>query len=251
MHQETVDLGKQVVLVTGAGQRIGAQIATTLHAAGMRVALHYRGSARGAHDLAATFNDSRDASAVPVQADLLAPGAADALVQSTVDEFGRLDLLVNNASTFYRTPLATIDETQWLDLMGTNLKAPLFLSRAAAPHLRASYGAIVNIVDINAHKPLPDYSIYCAAKAGLLAITRSLARELAPDVRVNGVAPGAILWPAEKAPDAGERARIIADIPLARLGAAEDVARSVLFLARDAIYVTGQILNVDGGSSLI
>jgi len=251
MHQETVDLGKQVALVTGAGQRIGAQIATTLHAAGMRVALHYRGSARGAHELAATFNDARDASAVPVQADLLGPGATDALVQNTLHEFGRLDLLVNNASTYYRTPLATIDETQWLDLMGTNLKAPLFLSRAAAPHLRTSHGAIVNIVDINAHKPLPDYSIYCAAKAGLMAITRSLARELAPDVRVNGVAPGAILWPAEQAPDAGQRARIIADIPLARLGGAEDIARCVLFLARDAAYVTGQILNVDGGSSLI
>ncbi|MDH3714926.1 MAG: pteridine reductase [Gammaproteobacteria bacterium] len=251
MQQEIVDLGKQVALITGAGQRIGAQIATHAHAAGMNVALHYRHSAHGAHDLATEFNTTRENSAVTIQADLLELEAADTLVQRTLHEFGRIDLLVNNASTFYPTPLAGIDEAQWADLIGTNLKAPLFLSRAAAPHLRTSCGAIVNIVDISAHKPLPDYSIYCAAKAGLAAITRSLARELAPDVRVNAVAPGAILWPKENAPDARERASIVANIPLARLGAAEDVARSVLFLARDANYVTGQILNVDGGSSLV
>jgi pteridine reductase len=251
MQQETVDLGKQVALITGAGQRIGAQIAAHAHAAGLNVALHYRHSADGANNLAARFNAARGASAVTLQADLLELAAAETLVQRTLHEFGRLDLLVNNASTFYPTPLAEIDETQWLDLIGTNLKAPLFLSRAAAPHLSASCGAIVNIVDISAHKPLPDYSIYCAAKAGLVAITRSLARELAPDVRVNAVAPGAILWPKEDAPDAVERTRIVAGIPLARLGAADDVARSVLFLAREAPYVTGQILNVDGGSSLV
>ncbi|MDH3452606.1 MAG: pteridine reductase [Gammaproteobacteria bacterium] len=245
------DLGKQVALVTGAGHRIGAQIAATLHAAGMRVALHYRNSARGANELAARCNAVRDASAITLRADLLELPAADSLVARTLEEFGNLDLLVNNASSFYPTPLAEIDEAQWLDLIGTNLKAPLFLSRAAAPHLHASRGAIVNIVDIHAHRPLPDYSIYCAAKAGLVAITRSLARELAPQVRVNGVAPGTILWPEENPPDAEQSSRLIARIPLARQGGTDDIARTVLFLGREASYVTGQIINVDGGSSLV
>lgn len=250
--QEAVDLGKQVALITGAGQRIGAQIAATLHAAGMRVALHYHTSARAAEERAAAFNAEGGAGcALALQADLLQPGSADSLIAQTVHEFGRLDLLVNNASTFYPTPLAEIDESQWLDLMGTNLKAPLFLSRAAAPHLRANNGAIVNIVDINAHRPLPQYSIYCAAKAGLVAITHGLARELAPAVRVNGVAPGAILWPVDNEPDPEERAGIISTIPLRRQGEAQDIAQSVLFLAREAHYVTGQILNVDGGRSLV
>lgn len=244
-------MGRPVALVTGAGQRIGAQIATTLHAAGFAVALHYRNSARGAQDLAAGFNAARNASAVTLQADLLDAEAADSLVQRTLHTFDSLDLLVNNASSFYATPLAQIDEAQWLDLIGTNLKAPLFLSRAAAPSLRASGGAIVNIVDIHAHRPLPHYSVYCAGKAGLVAITRSLARELAPGIRVNGVAPGSILWPEDNPPDAEESARLLARIPLQRQGATEDIARAVLFLASEATYVTGQILNVDGGSSLV
>ena len=251
MQQAANGPGQRVALVTGAGHRIGAQIAVTLHAAGMRLALHYRNSADGARDLATRFNAARESSAITLQADLLEPAAADALVERTLEAFGGLDLLVNNASSFYPTPLAEIDETKWLDLIGTNLKAPLFLSRAAAPQLRAHRGAIVNIVDIHAHRPLPGYSIYCAGKAGLVAITRSLARELAPEVRVNGVAPGAILWPEENPPDADETARIIARIPLARQGAADDIARAVLFLAGEAGYVTGQILNVDGGSSLV
>ncbi len=244
-------MGRRVALVTGAGQRIGAQIAATLHAAGYDVALHYRNSARGADELAAGFNAARDASAVTLQADLLEPGATDSVVARTLAALGRLDLLVNNASSFYPTPLAEIDEAQWLDLIGTNLKAPLFLCRAAAPHLRDNRGAIVNIVDIHAHRPLPHYSIYCAGKAGLVAITRSMARELAPEIRVNGVAPGAILWPEDNPPDADEGAKIIGRIPLQRQGASDDIARAVLFLAGEAGYVTGQILNVDGGSSLV
>ncbi len=251
MQQATLDLADRVALVTGAAHRIGACIVKTLHAAGMRVALHYRTSAPAAEALADTLNQARSGSAAVFQADLLRSDASEALVQRALARFGRLDLLVNNASTFYPTPLAAIDETQWQDLIGTNLKAPLWLSRAATAELRANRGGIVNIVDIHAARPLPEYSIYCAAKAGLAAITRSLARELAPEIRVNGVAPGAILWPADNPPDAEAQTSVVAAIPLARTGAAEDIARTVLFLARDAPYVTGQILNVDGGSSLV
>ncbi|HEX8987715.1 MAG TPA: pteridine reductase [Rhodocyclaceae bacterium] len=237
-----------VVLVTGAARRIGAEIARTLHAAGATVMLHYRKSAVPALDLAAELNARRPDSAATAAMALENAAAAASLVAATLERFGRLDALVNNASSFFATPLGGIDEAAWDDLVGSNLKGPLFLSQAAAPHLAAAGGTIVNIVDVHAERPLKGYPLYCAAKAGLLGLTRALAVELAPQVRVNGVAPGAIEWPQggdDFPPE--ERAAIVDHTLLKRIGSPADIARTVKFLIFDAPYITGQVINVDGG----
>lgn len=239
------------VLVTGAAKRIGAAIARTLHASGARVVVHFHHSRAEAEALVAALNRARADSAAAVQGDLLDAASLPRLVVDAAAAFGRLDALVNNASTFHATPLGSIGEREWEELMGTNLRAPLLLSQAAAPHLRAARGAIVNVVDIHAERPLRDFVVYTIAKAGLAGLTRSLALELAPEVRVNGVAPGAILWPEDgKHFDAGERERITGQTPLERVGSPEDVAGAVKYLLFDAPFVTGQILAVDGGRSL-
>ena len=239
------------VLVTGAARRIGAAIARELHRAGARVALHCRSSRADAERLAAELNGARAASAAVVEADLLDLDALPRLVEDAVRAFGRLDGLVNNASSFHATPFGSIDPEQWKDLMGSNLRAPLFLAQAAAPHLARARGAIVNIIDIHAERPLKDYAVYSIAKSGLAGLTRALALELGPHVRVNGVAPGAILWPdSGEHFDAGEKSRIVEQTPLGRIGDPADVAGAVKYLLFDAPFVTGQILAVDGGRSL-
>ena len=242
-------LNDRVVLVTGAARRIGAAIVTRLHANGARVAIHYRGSGDDAGRLADGLNAARENSAAVFQADLLDDGARSRLVSSVAAWGGRLDALVNNASTFYPTPVGEITEGHWDDLVGTNFKAPLFLSQAAAPHLREHGGAIVNIVDIHAQRPLRDHPVYGPAKAALAMLTRSLAKDLAPDIRVNGVSPGAILWPEGGMSDE-VRQSILEQVPLQRAGDPADIAGCVLFLLRDAPYVTGQIIAVDGGRSI-
>ena len=246
MNQESM---APVVLVTGAARRVGAEIARQLQAAGARVALHFRSSRSDAEALAADLNGMRPGSAAIFQADLLYSASLPGLVSAVVERFGRLDGLVNNASSFFPTALGQIDDAAWLDLMGSNLKAPLFLSQAAAPHLKLGGGAIINIVDIHAERPLKGYPLYCAAKAGLLGLTRALALELAPEVRVNGVAPGAIEWPDDGQFPAAERQAIVAHTLLGRIGAPSDIARTVRFLLFDAPYITGQIIPVDGGRS--
>ena len=236
-------------LVTGAGRRVGAEIARVLHGAGAGVAIHYRGSDKDALALVASLNAERRDSAFALQADLLDTGRLGHLVETVVARAGRLDILVNNASSFYPTPLATVSEEQWTDLMGTNLKAPLFLAQAALPHLKRNRGSIVNIVDIHAARPLRDHPVYGAAKAGLVHLTRALARDLAPEIRVNGVAPGAIIWPETGYTDS-MRDSVLRQVPLKRVGEPADIAGCVLYLVRDAVYVTGQVIAVDGGRSV-
>lgn len=237
-----------VALVTGAGRRVGAEIARQLHGAGACLMLHYRTSRSDAEALAAELNAIRPRSAEVYQADIADLSASPKLVKATVDAFGRLDALINNASSFYPTPLDKVDETVWDDIIGSNFKGPLFLCQAAAPYLMASRGCIVNITDVHAERPLRGYPVYCAAKAGLLGLTKSLAVELAPEVRVNAVAPGPIVWPeAEIFFSATERSAIVADTLLNRIGSPSDVARAVRFLVLEAPYVTGQVVNVDGG----
>ena len=247
MTEATLD--DKIVLVTGSARRVGAAIVARMHTAGADVVIHYRGSAREAAALSDRLNDIRADSAMTVQADLLESSAGPRLVSAALDWRGRLDVLVNNASTFYPTPMGEITEQHWNDLIGSNLKAPLFLSQAAAPALRSSKGSIVNIVDIHALRPLRDHLVYGPAKAGLAMLTRALARDLAPDVRVNGVAPGAILWPESDMTDS-TKLTILGQVPLARAGDPDDIAGCVLYLVRDAAYVTGQIIAVDGGRSI-
>ena len=237
-----------VVLVTGAARRVGAEIARALQAAGANVAIHCRSSCAEAEGLAAGLNGLRPDSAAVFAADLLDLAALPPLVETVVARFGRLDALVNNASSFYATKVGAVDTAIWDDLIGSNLRAPFFLAQAAAPHLAASGGSIVNITDIHAERPLKGYAVYCAAKAGLLGLTRALAQELGPRVRVNAVAPGAIEWPqgTDDFPPA-ERAAIIEHSLLKRVGSPADIARTVKFLIFDAPYVTGQVINVDGG----
>jgi pteridine reductase len=239
------------VLVTGAARRIGAAIARALHADGARVAVHCHRSRAEAERLAAELNGQRAGSCVVVQGDLLdVPGLAR-IVDEAARAFGRLDALVNNASSFYATPFGTIGEREWDDLIGSNLRAPLFLSQAAAPRLREAKGAIVNVVDIHSERPLKDFVVYSIAKAALAGLTRSLALELGPDVRVNGVSPGTIVWPDGGAHfAAAEKERITAQTPLARIGSPEDVAGAVKYLLFEAPFVTGQILAVDGGRGI-
>jgi pteridine reductase len=220
-----------------------------LHHEGALVLIHHRNSTAAALALAGELNRTRPGSVAVACADLLDPDAPDRLVAASLREFGRLDLLVNNASTFYPTPMGEITPAQWEDLIGSNLKAPLFLSQAAAPSLRVQRGLIVNIVDIHALRPLKGHPVYSVAKAGLAMLTRALARELGPDIRVNGVAPGPVLWP-ERAMDEASKREIIAKTALKRQGTPQDIARAVLFLAKDAPYVTGQIIAVDGGRSI-
>ncbi len=236
-------------LITGSGKRIGAVIARTLHEAGANVAIHYFSSSTQADALADELNEIRRDSAISLQADLRSTAAIEQLVEGMIKKTGRLDILINNASTFYPTPLGSVTEAQWDDLINANLKAPLFLSQAALPHLRAARGVIINIVDIHSQRPLRNHPVYGPAKAGLAMLTRSLAKDLGPEVRVNGVSPGAILWPADGMPESAQRS-IIKEIALKRIGGPEDIAGAVLYLVRDANYVTGQILAVDGGRSV-
>ena len=241
----------RAVLITGAARRIGAAIARRLHAEGARVVLHCHKSRDEAERVAAELNAARPESCAIVQADLLQVAALPRLAEEAARAFGRLDALVNNASSFYATPFGTITAGQWDDLIGTNLRAALFLAQAAAPQLREARGAIVNVVDIHAERPLRDFVVYTIAKAGLAGLTRSLALELGPDVRVNGVAPGAILWPDGGAHFSGaERGRITSQTPLERIGSPDDVAGAVKYLLFDAPFVTGEILAVDGGRHL-
>jgi pteridine reductase len=244
-----MDIEDKIALVTGGAQRIGAQIVRTLHAAGMKVAIHYHASAEAAEQLAGELDALRPGSAVTVRGDLDDVGSAPELVAAVEARFGRLDALVNNASRFYPTPLDTATASQWDELMGSNLRAPFFLAQAAAPLLRAAGGCIVNLVDVHAQRPLKDHPIYCMAKAANAMMVMSLARELGPAVRVNGVAPGAILWPDRELSDAAKQ-EILDRTALKRTGAMEDIARAVLFLVRDADYVTGQVLAVDGGRTV-
>ena len=242
------DLTGKVALITGSARRIGAVIAKQLHQAGADVVIHYRHSADDAIALQQTLNRLRQNSCFLVQGDLLHIEQFPRMIQDIIDQTARLDILVNNASSFYPTPIGQITEQDWEDLMGSNLKAPLFLSQAACNHLKAAGGCIINIVDIHGIRPMKAYPVYSSAKAGLVMLTQSLARELAPDVRVNGVAPGAIIWPenqGEQTPD-----EIINRIALKRQGSPEDIAKAVLFLAKDADYITGHIIPVDGGRLL-
>jgi len=243
------DLQGKAALVTGAARRVGAEIARRLHAAGADVVIHYRGSGADAAKLQEELSALRPRSAHRVKADLLAPIAPRALVEAALAQFRRLDILVNNASAFYPTPVGGIEATHWEELIGSNLRAPLFLAQEAAPHLAKQAGCIVNIVDIHAERPLKGYAVYSVAKAGLAGLTRSLALELAPSVRVNAVAPGAIAWPEDGQFEPAERERIVATTPLARVGEPEAIARAVHFLAT-APFVTGQVLAVDGGRSV-
>ncbi|HVJ72547.1 MAG TPA: pteridine reductase [Casimicrobiaceae bacterium] len=238
----------KVVLITGGAKRVGAAICRRLHASGAKLMLHYRASAGEARLLQAELNGVRADSVALIQADLLDLAKLSSLVDQTVMRFGRLDALVNNASSFFSTPMGEIQPAQWDDLMGTNVRAPLFLAQAAAAPLKKSQGAIVNISDIHAERPLRNYVVYSVAKAALTGLTRSLARELAPDVRVNAIAPGPILWPdGDDQFDEVSRQRIISHTPLKREGTPDDIARAVHFLIADAPYVTGETINVDGG----
>lgn len=243
------DLQGKVALVTGAAKRIGASIAKTLHDDGANVVVHYRNSASDAQELVHELLATRPDSAIAVQADLNDTAKLPGLIDQVLSWHGRLDILVNNASSFYPTPPGTITEEHWDDLVGSNFKAPLFLSQAAIPALTESQGSIVNIVDIHAQRPLRNHTVYSPAKAALAMLTRSLAKDLAPGVRVNGVAPGAILWPEDDMSDA-TKASILEQVPLERPGNPSDIADCVLYLVRDANYVTGQIIAVDGGRSI-
>ena len=242
-------LSGRTALVTGAARRIGAAVVRALHGAGANVVLHYRSSADEAVALAQELNALRPNSVRLADGDLLELAQLPTLVEAAADAFGGLDILVNNASTFYPTPLGDITPIDWDDLIGTNLRAPLFLAQAAAPRLHEARGLIVNLADIHGLKPLRRYPVYSIAKAGLIMLTKSLARELGPHVRVNAVAPGPIMWP-EDGLDSALQEKIIRRTALKRTGAAEDVARACLFFAAEAPYVTGQILAVDGGRSI-
>lgn len=239
----------KAVLITGAAQRLGARIARTVHAEGANVIVHYRGSADSAHELCEELNQQRKESARAVQADLNVMDDIARLAQQATLCFGRIDVLVNNASSFYPTPIGEATLEQWDDLMGSNLRAPFFLSQALTPELTRRSGCILNLVDIHASRPLRNHPIYCAAKAGLVMLTQSLAKELGPDVRVNGVAPGPVMWP-ENGMSKEAKSEIIESTLLQRAGSAQDVATAALFLIRDATYTTGQIITVDGGRNL-
>jgi pteridine reductase len=242
----------KVALVTGAARRIGAEIATQLHGAGFNLVLHYHYSADDMRTLCDSLNERRPGSVVSFKADLCDLAELSTLASNAVAQWQRLDLLVNNASSFFPTPVGDITEADWENLMGTNLKAPLFLSQSLAEDLRRSRGCIINLADIHAERPLAGHPVYCAAKAGNVMLTKSLAKELAPDVRVNGIAPGAILWPEHDGElSENDKAKILKKIALKRIGSPEDIARTIRFLATDAPYITGQIIAVDGGRNLV
>lgn len=241
----------KVVLVTGGAKRVGAAVCRQLHLAGAQVAIHYHHSEQQAELLQTELNVQRPASAAIFCADLLELTELPKLVAAVQTHFGRLDALVNNASSFYPTPLAQANQQQWDDLLGTNLRAPLFLAQAAAEALRRDNGCIVNIVDIHAERPMQGHLLYSVAKAGLVALTRGLAQEMAPQVRVNAVAPGVILWPESAGwQNQAQRNEIVAHTLLKREGNPDDIARTVQFLINDAPYITGQVIAVDGGRSI-
>ncbi|OOG49544.1 pteridine reductase [Rhodanobacter sp. C01] len=240
---------RPVALITGTGRRVGAVIARTLHAAGYDLALHYRHSVDDARTLADELEQKRTGSTLLLQAELADIPALPALIEQLLAHYGRLDALVNNASAFYPTPLGTATPTQWKELFASNAQAPFFLCQAAIPALREARGGIVNLLDIYAERPLAQHTLYCMAKAAQAAMTRSLALELGPEIRVNGVAPGAVLWPSDGKPYADQQA-MLARTPLQRVGTPDDVAGAVLWLLRDAPFVTGQTIRVDGGRTL-
>ena len=243
------NLQDKVALITGGAKRIGAEIARSLHALGMKLVLSYRHSNEEAHTLQHELHTQRPDSVLLVQADLLNSQKLASLVNITLSHWQRLDVLVNNAAAFYPTPLGQVSEAEWTNLVDSNLKAPFFLAQAAAPHLAATQGCIVNIVDIYGERPLKNHAVYSISKAGLIMATKALARELGPKVRVNGVAPGAILWP-ENDGDELARQRIISAAALKRQGKPSDIAKAVIFLIQDATYTTGHIITVDGGRVL-
>ncbi len=246
---KTRTLDGKRALITGAARRIGATITERLHEAGVSVAIHYRSSDADAKELCNRLNDARPDSAEIFAADLNDTAGLTGLMGAVVEWGGGLDILINNASSFYPTPIGSIMESQWDDLIGSNLKAPLFLSQAAWPHLKSSQGVIVNLLDIHSRRPLKDHPVYASAKAGLSMLTLSLAKDMAPEVRVNGIAPGAILWPEESMTESIKE-NISNQIPLQRPGDPRDIADCVVYLVRDAAYVTGQIIAVDGGRSI-
>lgn len=255
----TATPGARVALITGGARRIGAALIAALHARGYRVLIHYRRSAIEAEALAQQLNAARPNSAHCLQADLESINEIAALGAAACETWGRMDVLINNASDFYPTPIGTATEADWNRLMGSNLQGPFFLVQALLPALRISSGNIVNLVDIHATRPLAEHPIYCAAKAGLAMLTRALARDLGPAIRVNGIAPGSILWPEQNAGDAAfgtlqfadSERKLLDRIPAQRMGSPEDIVRTALFLIEDAPYVTGQIIAVDGGRSQI
>ena len=242
-------LAGRCVLITGGAKRLGAATARRMHGAGASIVVHYHRSAAEARALVAELEAVRPGSAHAVCADLLDIAALPGLVAAAVQRFGRLDVLVNNASTFYPTPVGSITPAQFEDLIGTNLRAPLFLSQAAAPALRDTGGLIINMVDIHAKRPLKAHPVYSSAKAGLVMLTLSLARELGPEIRVNGIAPGPVMWP-EHPMDETLKGEIVGKTALKRTGSPDDIARTALFFAADAPYVTGQIIAVDGGRDI-
>ena len=241
----------KVLLITGAGKRVGACIARHCHQQGMRIAIHYRKSAAQAEALAEEFNQKQNDSAITLAADLNHIENHAALVSQVIAKWGQLDVLINNASSFYPTPFGNISAADWQDLLGSNLQAPLFLSQAAAPYLKKQAGCIINMVDIQAQRPMKKYSVYCVAKAGLVMLTKSLAKELGPAIRVNAIAPGIALWPDDESElSPALRERIIQRTALKRAGTPEDIAETISFLINHAHYITGQIIAVDGGLSL-
>ena len=238
----------KVALITGAARRIGAEIATHLHAAGMNIVVHYHSSQAEAEALCAHLNKLRENSAIAIQANLLDMSELRTLVDHAADIWGRLDVLINNASRFYKTDIEKTSEADWYDLMDSNLKAPFFLAQAALAYLKQENGSIINIADIHGERPLRDYSVYCLSKAGLVMLTKVLAKELGPNIRVNAISPGAIAWPeGENDLSDTNKQQIISKTALQRHGAPSDIAKAVLYLVRDAEYVTGQVIVVDGG----
>ncbi len=244
-------LQNKIVLITGGAKRVGASICRLLHANGANLMIHYRSSVIEARALQAELNLQRANSVTIIQGDLLNLSILPSLVQETIKQFGKLDVLINNASSYYATELGNIHEEQWQDLMGSNLKAPLFLSQAAAGELRKQQGCIINITDMHVERPKKGYIVYSVAKAGLVTLTKSLAHELSPEVRVNAVAPGPVMWP-EDNPQFDElyRQRVISQTLLKRIGEPNDIAKAVKFLIQDAPFITGQVIAVDGGRSL-
>lgn len=245
----SLSLQHKTILITGAAHRIGAQITRLLHEHGANIVIHYRNSQTEALALQSELQAIRADSVGLVQGDLLDINSIDKLISQTLQQFGSLDVLINNASSFYPTTVGQVSQDQWNDLIGTNMKAPFFLSQAAAPHLQQQKGCIINIVDIHADRPLKGYPVYSMAKAGLVMMTKALAGEMGPDVRVNAIAPGAILWPEQELDEAMQE-KIISRTFLKRRGNPGDIARTALFLIATATYMTGQVLAVDGGRSL-
>lgn len=243
------DMNGKVALITGGAKRIGAETARTLHNAGLNIVVHYRSSRQEADELSNELNQLRQNSAHVIQGDLDDDTCYGRIIEDAAEAWGRLDVLVNNASSFFPTPVGTITLEHYNNLMNSNLKAPLFLSQAAAQFLKETRGCIVNMVDIHAFRPMRKHPVYCAAKAGLAMLTQSLAKELGPEIRVNGVGPGAILWP-DNDMDDDTKNFIIERTALKRHGESRDIAKAILFLTRDAGYITGHIIPVDGGRSL-